>query len=102
MTRPLIANKKRESEAAAFHRSCFKAHGRACFFCGKDASDAMHVIPRSHLGPLRYAIPVQNSRPGCRACHERQEAGELHFPVRVVRIAIAAHNKLSKVKMVMP
>ena len=102
MSRPLIANKARESEAARWHRDVFKAHGRACFFCGKDASDAMHIIPRAQLGPLRYQIPVQNGRPGCRACHERQERGELKFPLRVVRTAILAHNKISKVKMELP
>ena len=102
MSRPLIANKKREGEAARWHREVFKAHGRACFFCGKDATDAMHIIARAQLGPLRYEIPVQNGRPGCRACHERQERGELHFPVRIMRIAIRAHNAIAKVKLELP
>lgn len=102
MSRPLIANKKRHAEASTFHRDCFKAHGNACFFCGKNATDAMHIIPRAKLGPLRYEIPFQNSRPGCRSCHEREEAGELHFPIRLQRIAIAAHNKIAKVKLEMP
>jgi hypothetical protein len=102
MSRPLIANKQRESEADKWHREVFKAHGKLCFFCGKAATDAMHIIPRSKLGPLRYAIPVQNGRPGCRECHERQERGELRFGIRFVRIAIAAHNKIAKVKLELP
>lgn len=102
MSRPLVANKKRESEASAWHRDVVKAHGKACFFCGRDGSDAMHIIPRAKLGPLRYKIPVQNGRIGCRECHDRQEAGELQFPIRVRRIAIAAHNKIAKVKLEMP
>jgi hypothetical protein len=102
VSRPLIDNKKREAEAAKWHRDVFKAHGRSCFFCGKDATDAMHVIPRAQLGPLRYEIPVQNGRPGCRSCHQLQERGELQFPVRELRVAIAAHNKICKVKLTPP
>jgi hypothetical protein len=108
MSRPMIsrvkpkANPKRKSEAATFHRSCFKAWGDKCFFCGGKATDAMHVIARAKLGPLRYEIPVQNSRPGCRACHDRQGAGELKFPIGVLRTAISAHNKIAKVPMEMP
>ncbi len=108
MSRPLLAtaklkpNPKRKSEAATFHRDCFKAHGNVCFFCGGRATDAMHIIPRKLLGPLRYEIPVQNSRPGCRSCHDLQGAGKKRFPIRLVRIAIAAHNKIAKCLLEMP
>jgi len=66
MTRPLIADRKRDSEAARWHREVFEAHGRVCHFCPKNATDAMHVIPRASLGKLRYTMPKENGRPGCR------------------------------------
>lgn len=102
MSRPLIPNKARKSEAQRWHDDVFKAHGKLCFFCGNAASDAMHIIPRNLLGPLRYLIPVQNGRPGCRSCHDRQGAGELKFPIRITRIAISAHNKIAKVRLEIP
>lgn len=103
MSRPLIANKARESEAARFHRECFKAWGRVCYFCGsKDASDAMHIIGRSTLGPRRYECPVENSRSGCRRCHEAQTRGELRFKAADVRRAIVALNKVCKVSIPLP
>jgi hypothetical protein len=95
----LIANKKRESEASKFHRECFKAHGRACYFCGKDASDAMHLVGRATLGPRRYECAVENSRPGCRACHTRQTNGELAFKPADMKRAIVALNRVLKVKI---
>jgi hypothetical protein len=99
MTRPLIADRKRDSEAARWHREVFEAHGRVCHFCPKNATDAMHVIPRASLGKLRYTMPKENGRPGCRACHEKQERGELFFAARVTNSAIRAHNKIAKVKI---
>lgn len=102
MSRPLIPNRKRKSEADGWHKAVFKAHGGKCYFCGSAASDAMHIIARAHLGPLRYEIPVQNGRPGCRSCHERQERGELQFSLHDVRVAIRAHNKIARVKIELP
>lgn len=104
MSKPLIANPKRQSEAAAFHRAVFKAHGDRCHFCGKPQStDAMHVIPRSQLGPkARYACPVENGRPGCRRCHDAQERNELQFSVSVRRRAIRALNKVLKAPLMEP
>ena len=103
MSRPLIPNKARESEARAWHNAVFKAHGKKCWHCGGEATDAAHIIPRSRLGPkLRYAIPVENGRPACRRCHELQESRIIEFPLSVVRAAIRAHNKIAKVKMQEP
>lgn len=103
MSRPLIANAKRQSEAQAFHRACFKAWGRVCYFCGsKDATDAMHLVPRAVLGPRRYVCPVENSRPGCRSCHNKQTRGELAFKKADMRRAITALNKVCKQKMELP
>jgi len=98
--RPQIGNPKRQSEAAAFHRAVFKAHGSSCYFCsGSKATDAMHVIPRSQLGPKRYACPTENARPGCRRCHDLQTRGELVFPIAVRRKAIRALNNVLTVKI---
>ncbi len=98
MSRPLIANPKRDVEAAAFHRAVFKAHGSCCHFCGKKgATDAMHVISRSLIGPkARYACPIENGRPGCRSCHDRQERDELKFTLSVRRRAVRALNKVMR------
>jgi hypothetical protein len=105
VSKPLIANPKRSSEAATFHRLVFAAYGgprRLCALCGKPgATDAAHVVPRAILGPLRYAS-VALARPAHRQCHERQERGEIDFPLTVRRNAIAAHNKLAKVLLVAP
>lgn len=102
VSRPLIPDPKRQSESSAWHRAVFAAHGHACFFCGAKATDAMHVIPRSQLGKLRYAIPKENGRPGCRRCHEAQEGGDKQFPLVVVRAAIRAHNRIAKIAMMLP
>jgi len=98
VTRPLIANKARDSEAAAFHRAVFKAHGNRCHFCGaKGATDAMHVIPRGLIGPkARYLCPAENGRPGCRRCHDRQEREELQFSLSVRKRAVRALNKVMR------
>jgi hypothetical protein len=89
---------KREAAAARFHADCFRIHGSACFFCGKRATDAMHILARSRIGAkLWYANPETNSRPGCRACHDAQGAGDLQFPKPLLRAAIRSHNKLARV-----
>ena len=105
MSKPLIANAERQAEAAAFHRAVFTAYGgpkKLCVFCGKQgATDAAHVIPRSRLGPLRYA-DARLARPAHRECHERQERGEIDFSLAVRRDAVKAHNQIAKIKMEMP
>jgi hypothetical protein len=101
-----------KASAAEFSSTCFKTHGRLCYFhgkkatpkrqgpgegCLKDATDPMHVIGRAHLGPkARYACAEENSRPGCRNCHDLQEAGRLEFPLAVRRRAVIALNKVMK------
>lgn len=100
--KPLIANRERKNEAAAWHRAVFSAHGKKCWNCGGEATDACHVIPRSQLGKLRYEMPKENGRPGCRRCHQRQECGELDFPIAVRRAAVRAHNKIARVPMMEP
>ena len=102
MSKPLIPDRKRQSEAAAWHRAVFAAHGQFCTFCAAKATDAMHVIPRRDLGPLRYMMPKENGRPGCRRCHEAQERGDKQFPIAVVRRAVKAHNKIAKVPIPLP
>ena len=101
MSRPLIANKNRQSEAARFHRECFAAWGHICYFCGlKNASDAMHLISRAQLGPRRYECPAENGRPGCRTCHEQQTGGKLAFKPADIKRAVTALNKVCKIKVV--
>jgi hypothetical protein len=115
MSRPLVAKQSTEDAADAFHRAVFAAHGRTCFFhgpkfkfvldfttrkprprkpeerCEKDATDAMHVVPRSQLGPKsRFACPDENGRPGCRTCHDLEDAGRLDFPDAIYNRAIRA------------
>lgn len=104
MSRPLIANPQRDTEAAQFHREVFKAHGSACHFCGKKgATDAMHVIPRAHLGKkARYACPIENGRPGCRPCHSANEAGQKDFSLAIRRRAVRALNKVMKSPLMEP
>lgn len=104
MSRPLVPNPKREGEAAAFHRAVFKAHGRACWKCGKkDATDAAHVIARSHLGAkARYSCPEANARPLCRGCHDAQTAGLWNWPLPVRRAAVLALNKVMRVPLPVP
>jgi hypothetical protein len=103
--RPLLDNPKRKNEAARFHREVFALYGgpkRLCVFCGRQgATDAAHVISRSKLGPLRYADP-RFARPAHRRCHMEQEAGLIDFAIEIQRDAIAAHNEISKIKLVMP
>lgn len=103
--RPLVANPKRQPEAAAWHRRVFKAHGNVCHWCPKKATDAAHVIPRSQLGkPQRYACPEENGRPACRACHDRNEANDpaRQFSLAIRRKAVRALNKVSKVPIAEP
>jgi hypothetical protein len=105
MSKPLIANRERASEASVFHASVFAMFGgpkKLCSLCGKPGStDAAHVIARAHLGPLRYADP-RLARPAHRSCHEAQERREIEFSLEIRRDAITAHNAISKIKMVMP
>ena len=105
MSRPLIANPKRQSEAAAFHKAVFQLFGgpkKICALCDKPgATDAAHVIPRSKLGPLRYVDP-RFARPAHRACHMAQERGEIEFSLIIRRSAVHAHNTLAKIKMELP
>ncbi len=105
MSRPLIPDPKRALEAAAFHRLVFAKYGRwnrVCSLCGKQgATDAAHVVPRSMLGPLRYADP-RMARPAHRACHEAQERGDICFSLAIRRDAVLAHNEIAKVPLVVP
>ena len=105
MSKPLMANPARNAEANSFHQMVFAEYGgpkRLCIFCGKPgATDAAHVIPRSKLGPLRYAC-IEFARPAHRHCHESQERGEIDFPIDVRRDAVRAHNQIAKVRMEMP
>ena len=105
MSKPLIANHARQSEASKFHRDVFAFFGgpkRVCALCGKPgATDAAHVIARARLGPLRYANP-RLARPAHRECHERQERGEIDFSLAIRRDAVHAHNAIAKIKLVMP
>lgn len=103
--KPLIANKDREGEAKRYHDAVFAMFGgkkKICALCGHaGATDSAHVIGRAHLGPLRYADP-RMARPAHRHCHEAQERGEIDFSLAIRRDAVAAHNAIAKVKMVMP
>lgn len=102
MSRPLVADMKRLSEAADFHRRVFAKWGNACYRgkCKKRATDAAHVIPRSQLGPQRYACAEQNGRPLCRDHHNEQEAGLWDFSAKDKRAAIRALNLVLKIKLV--
>ena len=107
MSKPLIASKpmvdakrrQRERMAAAWHKAVFLAHGDKCYWCGKKATDAAHIIPRSRLGPLRYEMPVENGRPACRTCHELQERGMLVFEAKDLFAAVRHHNRIAKVPL---
>ena len=102
MSRPLLADPKRASEAARFHREVFAMFGSACFFCGKKATDAAHVLSRgTKLGPLRYCDP-RIARPACRRCHDEQGAGRLKWPLSVRKDAVRAHNRHAKVPLTVP
>ena len=103
MSRPLLASKPmvdrkknaRRSAASRWHDAVFRAHGSRCFFCGGFATDAMHIVPRGQLGPIRrYACAEENGRPGCRACHDLQEQHQLRFPIALRRMAVAALNAI--------
>jgi hypothetical protein len=116
-TKPLGQRKEARADAGEFHDAVLRAHGKLCFFnremrlktapgakttrarrpeerCeGKSASvvHAMHVIPRSQLGPkTRYALPEKNGRPGCPTCHALQEEDLLEFPDAVHDAAVRA------------
>jgi hypothetical protein len=104
VSRPLLANPKRQSEANRFHREVFAMFGYQCALCTRKsaATDAAHVLRRgSHLGPLRYADP-RLARPAHRDCHEKVDRGELSWPLSIRRDAVKAHNQISKVKLEMP
>jgi hypothetical protein len=117
-TRPLVQKLETKLDGDEFRRDCFKEHGRTCFFhgtktvldavtraprrrrpderCLKDATDPMHVVPRSQLGPkTRFALGAINGRPGCRVCHDLEDAGRLSFPDAVYNRAVRALNKFS-------
>ena len=114
MSRPLVARLEHKIDADQFHKDVFAAHGRKCYFhgkkkayrfkysrapeerCTKDATDAMHVVPRSSLGPKsRFACAKENGRPGCRNCHDLEERGVLEFPKDEYNAAVRALNKFS-------
>lgn len=106
MSRPLIANQKRQNEAAVFHRDVFREYAgpkKMCYLCGKSgATDAAHVLGRgTKLGPLRYASP-RLARPAHRLCHERVDRHEIDWPLDILRDAILAHNEIAKVKLEVP
>ena len=100
--KPLIAKRQTVNAAGQWHRAVFRAHGKTCWNCGALATDACHVIPRSQLGKLRYEIPKENGRPGCRSCHDKQERGEIDFPLSVRRAAVRAHNRIARAPLVLP
>jgi len=105
MSKPLIGNPKRDSEANKWHTAVFSAYGgpkRICAHCGRPgATDAAHVIGRAHLGPLRYA-DVRFGRPAHRACHEDLDQGRARWKMDILRDAIRAHNKIAKVPIQEP
>lgn len=102
MSKPIIPDRRLGRAAAEFHRRVFAAYGgplKLCSLCGKaGATDAAHVIPRSQLGILRYAR-IEFGVPAHRACHERQERGEIDFSPFIRRRAVEAHNEIAKVPL---
>jgi 5-methylcytosine-specific restriction endonuclease McrA len=102
LSKPLIADPKLQRQAANFHRDVFALFGgpkKLCSLCGKPgATDAAHVLRRSHLGPLRYADP-QFARPAHRACHEKVDRYEVPWPKEIMLEAIRAHNRLAKIQI---
>jgi len=97
MSKPLVANSRRNSESSAFHRAVFDAWGHKCYFgWNHQATDAAHIIPRSRLGKQRYACAKMNGRPVCRRHHEAQEAGLIDFTLADRRRAVVALNKVLK------
>ena len=86
MSKPLTVDPGMAAKASKYHAEVFKFWGYFCVLChGKaPATDAAHVIPRSKLGPLRYA-DVHFARPAHRKCHELQEAGKLDFSLEIGR-----------------
>ena len=102
MSKPLIPDPKRQSEAAKFHRDVFERYGgpkRLCALCGKPgATDAAHVLRRSHLGPLRYA-DAQFARPAHRPCHEKVDRYEISWPKEIMLEVIRAHNRIAKIQI---
>ena len=102
MSKPLLADPKRTSEAATFHKAVFARFGSNCGLCGgRGATDAAHVIKRSHLGSLRFADP-RLARPAHRTCHEKQERDEIEFSLAIRQDAARAHNRLAKVPIQVP
>ena len=125
MSRPLIGTVEHKLDAAGFHKAVFSLYGPRCYFhgheqwwkkkrkrqdddsfiiverepherCQKDATDAMHVVPRSSLGPKsRFAVPEHNGRPGCRPCHDLETAGLIDFDARTWNEAVSAILKVS-------
>lgn len=126
MSKPLVGAVQHDLDSKEFHRAVFAAHGSKCYFrgpkyrkvrvdlftdetrarepherCQGDATDAMHIIPRSELGAkrLRFAEPGENGRPGCRPCHMLQEARCIEFAFADRHAAWAALNPLNKVPL---
>ncbi len=100
----LRANPKRFREASRYHDDVFAFWGPYCYLCPMRtpvAQDAAHVIPRSKLGPLRYAN-VHFARPAHRICHERQERNEIDWSLRIKQDATIEYNNLSKIGMKVP
>jgi hypothetical protein len=103
MSRPLVANPKRKTDASNFHRRVFRKWGNNCKLCTRKApaTDAAHVIGRAHLGPHRYASE-HFARPAHRDCHDAVDRNETRWPLAIVRDAIRHFNKLAKTKMELP
>lgn len=103
MSKPLIANPRRQSESAKFHRAVFAMFGYVCALCGgKGATDAAHVLNRgSNLGPLRYASP-RFARPAHRSCHDAVDRHEIAWPLAMRQDAVRAFNEIAKTKMEVP
>jgi len=106
--RPLQAKAKTTKDARTWHNEVFALYGNLCWFGKrvghpkKRAIDAAHVINRgTKLGPLRFA-DARLGRPLCRECHDAQGAHEIEFSLKDQREAVAAHNEIAKVKLVMP
>lgn len=105
MTRPLLPRAETVRAATKFHHEVFRAFAgpkKTCYLCYRPgATDAAHVIKRSHLGPLRYA-DVRLARPAHRHCHERQERGDIAFHLDIRIDAVRAHNAIAKIPLQEP
>jgi hypothetical protein len=109
MSKPLQARKDTLAAAHEWHRDVFREYGSICWLHKAQnpqsktrATDAAHILARSHIGAKLAYVSVRLGRPACRECHEKQERGEIRFPL-VDRIdATLAHNEVAKSKLMVP